>query len=204
MLFWKSEQRIKNMLIPTVIDKWPNGERAYDIYSRLLEDRIVFLWSWINDEVANSIIAQLLFLDKQNPKKDITLYVNSPWGHVSSTLAMYDTIQLVKPDVATVCLWLAASWGAIILLAWTKGKRYALPHSEVMIHQPLWWAEGQATDIHITAKHIIKTKDLLNNMIAERTWQTVEKVASDTERDYYMDSKEALAYWVIDKIIWAR
>ncbi len=204
MFFWKTGQRLKNMIIPTVIDKWPNGERAYDIYSRLLEDRIVFLWSWINDEVANSVIAQLLFLDKQNPKKDITLYINSPWWHVSSTMAMYDTIQLVKPDVATVCLWLAASWWAIILLAWTKGKRYALPHSEVMIHQPLWWAEWQATDIHITAKHIIKTKDLLNGMIAERTGQKIEKVANDTERDYYMDSREALAYWIIDKIIWEK
>lgn len=201
MFFWKSAQRIKNMLIPTVIDKWPHWERAYDIYSRLLEDRIIFMWSWINDDVANSIIAQLLFLEKQNPKKDITLYVNSPWGQVTSTLAMYDTIQLVKPDVATVCLWLAASGWAIILLAWTKWKRYALPHSEIMIHQPLWWAEGQATDIHITAKHIIKTKDLLNNMIAERTGQKLEKVANDTERDFYMDSKEALAYGIIDKII---
>lgn len=190
------------MLIPTVIDKWPNGERAYDIYSRLLEDRIVFLWSGINDDVANSIIAQLLFLDKQNAKKDITMYVNSPGGSVSSTLAMYDTVQLVKPDVATVCLWMAASWWAIMLLSWKKWKRYALTHSEVMIHQPLWWAEGQATDIHITAKHIIKTKDMLNAMIAERTWQSFDKVAADTERDYYMDSKEALAYGIIDKIIW--
>ena len=190
------------MLIPTVIDKWPNGERAYDIYSRLLEDRIVFLWSQIHDDIANSVIAQLLFLDKQNPKKDITLYVNSPWGSVTATLAMYDTVQLVKPDVITICLWLSASWWAIMLIWWTKWKRYALPHSEVMIHQPLWWAEGQATDIHITAKHIIKTKDMLNNMISERTGQSLDKVAADTERDYYMDSKEALAYGIIDKIIW--
>lgn len=201
MFFWNTQQRIKNMLIPTVIDKWPGGERAYDIYSRLLEDRIVFLWSLINDDLANSVIAQLLFLDKQNPKKDITIYINSPWWSVTSTLAMYDTIQLVKPDVATVCLWIAASWWAMILLAWKKWKRYGLTHSEVMIHQPLWGAEWQATDIHITAKHIIKTKDMLNAMIAERTWQEIAKVAADTERDYYMDAEEALKYWIIDKII---
>ncbi len=189
------------MLIPTVIDKWPNGERAYDIYSRLLEDRIVFLWSQIHDDIANSVIAQLLFLDKQDPKKDIILYVNSPWWSVSSTLAMYDTVQLVKPDVSTICLWMAASGWAVMLVWWTKWKRYALPHSEVMIHQPLWWAEGQATDIHITAKHIIKTKDMLNEMISERTGQPLDKVVADTERDYYMDSKEALEYGIIDKII---
>lgn len=202
MFFWKTAERIRNMLIPTVIDRTPHGERAYDIYSRLLEDRIVFMGCWINDDVANSIIAQLLFLEKQNPKKDITLYVNSPWGQVTSTLAMYDTIQLIKPDVATICLWLAASGGAIILLAWTKGKRYALPHSEIMIHQPLWGAEWQATDIHITAKHIIKTKDLLNAMIAERTGQKLKRVQQDTERDYYMNAEEAKEYGLIDKIIW--
>ena len=189
------------MLIPTVIDKTPSWDRAYDIYSRLLEDRIVFLWCWINDEIANSVVAQLLFLEKQNSKKDITLYVNSPWWSVTSTLAMYDTVQLVKPDVSTVCLWIAASGWAIMLLAWTKWKRFALPHSEVMIHQPLWWAEGQATDIHITAQHIIKTKDLLNKMIADRTGQKLEKVVADTERDYYMDAKDAKAYGIIDKII---
>jgi len=191
----------KNMLIPTVIDKAWWQERAYDIYSRLLEDRIVFMWTAINDEVANTVIAQLLFLEKTNAKKDITMYVNSPWGQVTSTMAMYDTMQLIKPDVSTVCLGLAASWWAITLIWWEKWKRYALPHSEVMIHQPLWWAEGQATDIHITAQHIIKTKDLLNKLVAERTGQKLEKVVIDTERDYYMDAEQALEYWIIDKII---
>ena len=202
MFFWNTQQQIKNMLIPTVVDKTPQWERAYDIYSRLLEDRIVFMWCQINDEIANSVVAQLLFLEKQNPKKDITMYVNSPGWSVTSTLAMYDTVQLIKPDVATVCIGIAASWWAIMLLSWTKWKRYSLPHSEVMIHQPLGGAEGQATDIHITAQHIIKTKDLLNKMIASRTGQKIDKVAADTERDYYMDAKEALAYWIIDKIIW--
>lgn len=191
----------KNMLIPTVIDKSWWQERAYDIYSRLLEDRIVFMWTAINDDVANTVIAQLLFLEKTDAKKDITMYVNSPWGQVTSTMAMYDTMQLIKPDVSTVCLWLAASGWAITLIWWTKWKRYALPHSEVMIHQPLGWAEWQATDIHITAKHIIKTKDLLNKLVAERTGQKLEKVIQDTERDYYMDAEQALAYWIIDKII---
>ena len=194
-------QAIKNMLIPTVIDKTPTGERAYDIFSRLLEDRVVFMGSAINDEVANSIIAQLLFLEKQNAKKDITMYVNSPGGQVTSTMAMYDTMQYIKPDVATVCLGMAASGGSVLLVGGEKGKRFALPHSEVMIHQPLGGTEGQATDIAIAANHIIKTKDLLINLMAERTGQKADKVREDMERDNYMSSEEAKAYGIIDHII---
>jgi len=189
------------MLIPTVIDKTPTGERAYDIYSRLLEERIIFLGTQINDEVANTVIAQLLFLEKVDPTKDITIYVNSPGGSVSATLAMYDTMQLIKPDVSTVCMGIAASGGSIILMGGAKGKRYILPHSEVMIHQPLGGTEGQATDIAIHANHIIKTKALLNEMIAQHTGQTLKKVETDTERDYFMDARASLAYGVVDKII---
>lgn len=189
------------MLIPTVIDKTPQGERAYDIYSRLLEERIIFLGSAINDDIANTVIAQLLYLEKVDSKKDITLYVNSPGGSVSSTLAMYDTMQHVSCDVSTVCLGMAASGGAVILMGGEKGKRFALPHSEIMIHQPLGGAEGQATDIHIHAQHIIETKDLLNKMIAEHTGQDLKQVVADTERDYFMKSPEALKYGLIDKII---
>ena len=191
----------QNMIIPTVIEKTQFGERVYDIYSRLLEERIVFLGTGINDEIANSVIAQLLFLEKQDPKKDVILYVNSPGGQVTSTLAMYDTMQLIQPDVSTVCLGMAASGGAIILLGGKKGKRFALPHSEVMIHQPLGGTEGQATDIAIHAEHIIKTKDLLNQMIAEHSGQKLAKVKEDTERDKFMSAQEALAYGLIDKII---
>lgn len=192
---------IKNFIIPYVIEKTQNGERTYDIYSRLLEERIVFLGTAINDEIANSIIAQLLFLEKQDQKKDITLYVNSPGGQVTSTLAMYDTMQLIKPDISTVCLGMAASGGAIILMGGTKGKRFALPHAEIMIHQPLGGTEGQATDIAIHADHILKTKDVLNEMIAEHSGQSLEKVKQDTERDKFMSAKEALKYGIIDKII---
>ncbi|MBN2087673.1 ATP-dependent Clp protease proteolytic subunit [Candidatus Peregrinibacteria bacterium] len=189
-------------IIPTVIDKTPQGgERVYDIYSRLLEERIIFLGSQINDEVANVVIAQLLFLEKEDPTKDITIYVNSPGGSVTATLAMYDTMQLVKCDVSTVCLGIAASGGSIILMGGTKGKRFILPHSEVMIHQPLGGTEGQATDIAIHADHIIKTKKLLNEMIARHTGQKMDKVEKDTERDYFMDAKASLAYGIVDKII---
>ncbi len=191
----------KNMLIPTVIEKSQFGERAYDIYSRLMEERIIFLGTAIDDAVANTVIAQLLFLEKQDPKKDIIFYVNSPGGQVTSTLAMYDTMQLVAPDVSTVCLGMAASGGAIILMGGQKGKRFALPHSEVMIHQPLGGTEGQATDIAIHAEHILKTKELLNQMIADHTGQKLSKVKIDTERDKYLTSKEALEYGLIDKII---
>jgi ATP-dependent Clp protease, protease subunit len=191
----------QNILIPTVIEKTQFGERVYDIYSRLLEERIVFLGTPINDDIANSIIAQLLFLEKEDPKKDITLYVNSPGGQVSSTLAMYDTMQYVQPDISTVCLGMAASGGAVILMSGAKGKRFALQHSEIMIHQPLGGTEGQATDIAIHADHIIKTKNLLNEMIAEHTGQDLEKVKNDTERDNFMKAETALAYGLIDKIV---
>lgn len=190
-----------NTLIPTVIEKTQFGERVYDIYSRLLEERIVFLGTQINDDVANSVIAQLLFLEKQDPKKDIIFYVNSPGGQVTSTMAMYDTMHLIAPDVSTVCLGMAASGGAIILMSGAKGKRFALPHSEIMIHQPLGGTEGQATDIAIHAEHIIKTKDLLNLLIAEHTGQKIAKVKVDTERDKFLTAQEALDYGLIDRII---
>ncbi len=190
-----------NTLIPSVIEKTQFGERTYDIYSRLLEERIVFLGQGIEDTIANSIIAQLLFLEKENAEKDITLYVNSPGGQVSSTLAMYDTMQHIKPDVSTVCLGMAASGGALILLGGAKGKRFALPHSEIMIHQPLGGAQGQATDIAIHADHIVKTKKLLNEMIASHSGQDLAKVENDTERDNFMTADAALEYGLIDKII---
>ena len=191
----------QNTLIPSVIEKTQFGERTYDIYSRLLEERIIFLGQGIEDTIANSIIAQLLFLEKENAEKDITLYVNSPGGQVSSTLAMYDTMQLIKPDVSTVCLGMAASGGALILLGVAKGKRYALPHSEIMIHQPLGGAQGQATDIAIHADHIVQTKKLLNQMIADHSGQPMEKVEQDTERDNFMTADAALKYGLIDKVI---
>lgn len=190
-----------NTLVPSVIEKTQFGERVYDIYSRLLEERIIFLGQGIEDTIANSVIAQLLFLEKENAEKDITLYVNSPGGQVTSTLAMYDTMQHVKPDVSTVCLGMAASGGAIILIGGAKGKRFALPHSEIMIHQPLGGAQGQATDIAIHADHIIKTKKLLNEMIAKHSGQPLEQVEIDTERDKFMMAPEALKYGLIDKII---
>ncbi len=189
-------------IIPTVIDKTPEGgERAYDIYSRLLEERIIFLGGPINDEVANVVIAQLLFLEKMDPNKDITIYINSPGGSVSATLAMYDTMQLVKCDISTVCVGIAASGGSIILIGGTKGKRFILPHSEVMIHQPLGGTEGQATDIAIHAQHIVQTKGLLNEMIAKHTGKSVKQVEDDTERDNFMLAKDAMAYGLVDKII---
>ena len=190
-----------NFIIPTVIEKSQFGERAYDIYSRLMEERIVFLGTAINDDVANSVIAQLLFLEKEDPKKDITLYVNSPGGQVTSTLAMYDTMQYVQPDISTVCLGMAASGGAVILMGGAKGKRFALPHSEIMIHQPLGGAEGQATDIAIHAEHIINTKNLLNELIAIHTGKKLDQVKIDTERDKFLSAEEALKYGLIDKII---
>jgi ATP-dependent Clp protease protease subunit len=191
----------QNTLIPSVIEKTQFGERTYDIYSRLLEERIIFLGQGIEDTIANSIIAQLLFLEKENTEKDITLYVNSPGGQVSSTLAMYDTMQLIKPDVSTVCLGMAASGGALILLGGAKGKRYALPHSEIMIHQPLGGAQGQATDIAIHADHIVQTKRILNEMIAEHSGQPFDKVEQDTERDNFMTAQAAVGYGLIDKVI---
>ncbi|MDD4287694.1 MAG: ATP-dependent Clp protease proteolytic subunit [Candidatus Peribacteraceae bacterium] len=188
-------------MIPTVIEKTQFGERVYDIYSRLLEDRVVFLGTAINDDVANSIIAQFLFLEKENSKKDIILYVNSPGGQVTSTMAMYDTMQYVQPDISTVCLGMAASGGAIILMGGAKGKRFALEHSEIMIHQPLGGTEGQATDIAIHADHIIQTKKILNEMIARHTGKSLEQVTADTERDKFLSAEEALKYGLIDRIL---
>ncbi|MBI2117347.1 ATP-dependent Clp protease proteolytic subunit [Candidatus Peregrinibacteria bacterium] len=191
----------RDFLIPTVIEKTQFGERVYDIYSRLLEERIVFLGTPINDDVANTIIAQFLFLEKQDQKKDITLYINSPGGQVSSTLAIYDTMQHVKPDISTVCLGMAASGAALVLMGGAKGKRFALHHSEIMIHQPLGGTEGQATDIAIHADHIIKMKNLLNELIAKHTGKELKHVSIDTERDKFMSAKEALAYGLIDRIV---
>lgn len=189
------------MLIPTVLEKSQFGERAYDIYSRLLKERIVFLGGPIDDTVANLIIAQLLFLESEDPKKDITLYVNSPGGHVTAGLAIVDTINHIKPAVSTVCVGLAASMGAVILASGEKGKRFALPNSEMMIHQPLGGAEGQATDIEITARQIIKIRENLNKILAKTTGQSVSKVEKDADRNYYMSADEAKKYGLIDDII---
>lgn len=189
------------MLIPTVIEKSPFGERAYDIYSRLLKERIIFLGGPIDDHMANIIIAQLLFLESEGPKKDITMYINSPGGSVSATMAILDTMNYVKSDVSTVCVGLAASGGAMILSAGKKGKRFALPNSEIMIHQPLGGAEGQASDIAITAKQILKIKDKLNRLLAKHTNKSLSQVEKDSDRDYYMSADEAKAYGLIDDII---
>ncbi len=189
------------MLIPTVIEKSQFGERAYDIYSRLLKDRIVFLGGVINDASANTIIAQLLFLESEDPKKDINLYINSPGGSVPATLAIYDTIQHIKPDVATICVGIAASGGAVLLSAGKKNKRYVLPNSEVMIHQVMGAAEGQATDIEISARHILKIKDKLTKILSKHTGQSLSKVEKDADRDFFMDAEEAKNYGVVDHIL---
>ncbi len=198
---WITNKLISSTLIPTVIDKTPSGERAYDIYSRLLEDRIIFLWEAIDSAVANTVIAQLLFLQKQDPKAPITLYVNSPGWHVTAGLAIYDTMQYVSCPVHTVSVWLSASMGSIILAWWEKGHRYALPHSEIMIHQPLWGAEGQAVDIKLAADHIIKTWERLYKILSKHTWKPIKQVEKDCDRDNFMTAEEALKYWLIDKII---
>lgn len=190
-----------SLLIPTVIEKSSFGERAYDIYSRLLRDRIVFLGSAINDQVANSVIAQLLFLENENPKKDIIMYIQSPGGHVTAGMAIYDTMQYIKPDVVTVCIGMAASMGAILLTGGAKGKRYSLPNAEIMIHQPLGGIEGQASDIAIHAEHIIKMRERLNKIIAKHSGQPLKKVEKDTDRDRFLTAEEALAYGLIDKIV---
>jgi ATP-dependent Clp protease protease subunit len=197
-------QSIVSTLIPTVIEKSHDGERAYDIYSRLLKDRIIFLGTGINDVVANNVIAQLLFLESENPNKDITLYIHSPGGHVTAGLAIYDTMQLIKPDVSTVCIGMAASMGAVLLAGGAAGKRFALPNSEIMIHQPLGGMEGQASDIEIHANHIIKTKKLLNQILATHSGAKLEQVERDTDRDNFMDPETAKAYGkkgLIDAII---
>ena len=198
----QKDQSIQDsVLIPTVIEKTHAGERAYDIYSRLLKDRIIFLGTAINDNVANNVIAQLLFLESEDSKKDITLYVHSPGGHVTAGLAIYDTMQHISCDVSTVCVGLAASMGAILLTGGAKGKRFALPNAEVMIHQPLGGIEGQASDISIHANHILKTKDRLNKMLAHHSGKPLSTIEKDTERDYFMTADEALKYGLIDKII---
>ena len=189
------------MPIPYVIEKDSRGERSYDIYSRLLKDRIIFLGEPIDDHVANVVIAQLLFLQSQKRETDITLYINSPGGYVNSGLAIFDTMQYLNCDVATVCIGQAASMGAFLLAAGAKGKRFALPHSRVMIHQPAGGAQGQASDIEIQANEILRYKETLNQILADKTGQDVEKVAKDSERDYYMSPQEALEYGIIDKVV---
>ena len=188
------------MLIPMVVDQVGNNERSYDIYSRLLEDRIIFLSGEINDQVANSVVAQLIYLEGKNPDKDIFMYINSPGGSVSAGLAIYDTMNYIKCDVSTICIGMAASMAAVLLSSGANGKRICLPHSEVMIHQPLGGAQGQQSDIEIQAKHISKTRELLNKILAENTGKDVKTLQKDTERDNYMDAKTALKYGLIDKI----
>lgn len=188
-------------LIPIVIEQTSRGERSYDIYSRLLKDRIVFLGSSIDDMVANVIIAQLLFLEAEAPDKDICLYINSPGGIITSGLAIYDTIQYIKPDVSTICIGQAASMGAVLLTAGTKGKRYTLPNSRILIHQPMGGTQGQATDIDIQAREILKIRERLNLILQHHTGQDINKIKQDTERDYYMSAEEALDYGIIDELI---
>ncbi|PTI02304.1 ATP-dependent Clp endopeptidase proteolytic subunit ClpP [Staphylococcus xylosus] len=188
-------------LIPTVIETTNRGERAYDIYSRLLKDRIIMLGSQIDDNVANTIVSQLLFLQAQDAEKDIYLYINSPGGSVTAGFAIYDTIQHIKPDVQTICIGMAASMGSFLLSAGAKGKRFALPNAEVMIHQPLGGAQGQATEIEIAANHILKTRAKLNQILAERTGQSIEKIEKDTDRDNFLSAEEAKEYGLVDQVM---
>jgi len=190
-----------NFLIPTVIEKTHNGERAYDIYSRLLKDRIIFLGTGIDDDVANAVVAQLLFLESQDSEKDIKIYINSPGGSVTAGLAIYDAMQHIKPDVQTICIGMAASMGAVLLAGGAKGKRFALPNAEVMIHQVLGGAQGQASDIKIHAERILKTRDQLNKILAKHTGQPMKRIEQDTERDNFMEAKEAMSYGLVDKVI---
>ena len=191
---------IQNSLIPMVVEQTGRGERSYDIYSRLLEDRIIFLTGPIDDNVANSIVAQLIYLEAKDMDKDISLYINSPGGSVTAGMAIYDTIQYIKSDVSTICIGMAASMAAVLLASGTKGKRYVLANSEVMIHQPLGGAEGQASDIAIQAKHILKTREKLNRILSEATGQPLERIEADTDRDNFMSAEEAKEYGLIDKI----
>ena len=188
-------------LIPTVIEQSGRGERAFDIYSRLLKERVVFLVGEVNDQTANLVVAQLLFLESENPDKDISLYINSPGGSVTAGMSIYDTMQFIKPDVSTMCLGFAASMGAFLLAAGAKGKRYSLPNSKVMIHQVLGGARGQATDIEIHARDILRTKEQMNRILAERTGQPYEKIQRDTERDYFMTADEAKDYGLVDSVV---
>ena len=195
------KEPIYDQLVPMVVEKSPYGERAFDIYSRLLKERIIFLGGPIDDHLANLIIAQLLFLASEDPKKDIQLYINSPGGSVTATLAMLDTMNFIKPDVSTVCVGIAASGAAILLAGGAKGKRVALPNAEVMIHQPWGGAQGQATDIEITAKQILKTRDRLNKILSKATGKSLTQIEKDVERDYFMDADEARKYGVIDEVL---
>ncbi|MCF8564502.1 ATP-dependent Clp endopeptidase proteolytic subunit ClpP [Alicyclobacillus tolerans] len=188
-------------LVPVVVEQTSRGERSYDIYSRLLKDRIIFLGTPIDADVANAVVAQLLFLSADDPERDIQMYINSPGGSVSAGLAIYDTMQHIKPDVSTICVGLAASMGAVLLTAGAKGKRFALPNSEIMIHQPLGGARGQATDIAIHAEHIIKTRQRLNQILSERSGQPLERIEEDTERDFFMSAQEGKNYGLIDDVI---
>ncbi len=191
-------------MVPIVIEQSGRGERAYDIYSRLLRERVIFLVGPINDQTANLVVAQLLFLESENPDKDISLYINSPGGSVSAGMAIFDTMQFIKPDVSTLCIGLAASMGAFLLAAGAKGKRFSLPNSRVMIHQPLGGAQGQATDIEIQAREILYLRERLNRILAERTGQSLEKIAADTERDFFMSAEQAKEYGLLDEVIAAR
>lgn len=188
-------------LVPMVVEQSNRGERAYDIYSRLLKDRIIFIGSPIDNEVANLIVAQLLFLESEDPEKDISFYINSPGGVVTAGMAIYDTMQYIKPDVATVCIGQAASMGALLLTAGAKEKRFALPNSRIMIHQPLGGAQGQATDIKIQANEILRTKDILNEILSTHTGQNIEKIAEDTERDFFMSAEQAMEYGIVDRVV---
>ncbi|MEX8497464.1 MAG: ATP-dependent Clp endopeptidase proteolytic subunit ClpP [Leptothrix ochracea] len=191
-------------LVPMVIEQSGRGERAYDIYSRLLRERVVFLVGPVNDQSANLVVAQLLFLESENPEKDISLYINSPGGSVSAGMSIFDTMQFIKPAVSTLCMGMAASMGAFLLAAGAKGKRFALPNSRVMIHQPLGGAQGQATDIEIQAREILRLRENLNKILAERTGQTLEKIQNDTERDYFMSADDACNYGLIDQVLTRR
>ena len=193
---------IQNLgMVPMVIEQSGRGERAYDIYSRLLRERLVFLVGPVNDQTANLVVAQLLFLESENPDKDISLYINSPGGSVSAGMSIFDTMNFIKPDVSTLCMGMAASMGAFLLAAGAKGKRFALPNSKIMIHQPLGGTQGQATDIEIHAREILKTREQLNKILAERSGQPLDKIQNDTERDYYMTAEEAATYGLIDKVL---
>ncbi|HMW24380.1 MAG TPA: ATP-dependent Clp endopeptidase proteolytic subunit ClpP [Burkholderiaceae bacterium] len=191
-------------MVPIVIEQSGRGERAYDIYSRLLRERVIFLVGPVNDATANLVVAQLLFLESENPDKDISLYINSPGGSVSAGMSIFDTMQFIKPQVSTLCMGMAASMGAFLLAAGAKGKRFALPNSKIMIHQPLGGAQGQATDIEIHAREILKTREQLNRILAERSGQSLEKIQNDTERDYFMSADEAQTYGLIDQVLTKR
>jgi ATP-dependent Clp protease protease subunit len=188
-------------MVPMVIEQSGRGERAYDIYSRLLKERVIFLVGPVNDQSANLVVAQMLFLESENPDKDISFYINSPGGSVSAGMSIFDTMNFIKPDVSTLCMGMAASMGAFLLSAGTKGKRFALPNSKIMIHQPLGGTQGQATEIEIHAREILKTREQLNRILAERTGQPLEKIERDTERDYYLSAAESAEYGLIDKVI---